>query len=116
MPRHAASGPAVLLGKPIVRGIRVPVWLIVWLVEAGQAPEQIVADSPDLTIEDVDADIACTAQFAIPDAILQAHPTMGGRVRWHHRPLIGHKDPDPPAWRCDQPSTAVPGAIALRPA
>jgi uncharacterized protein (DUF433 family) len=56
--------PAVLLGKPIIRGTRVPVYLIVGLVEAGQTPEQIVDDYPDLTIEDVEAAVAYAAQEA----------------------------------------------------
>ena len=56
------SDPAVLLGKPIVRGTRVPVYLIVGPVEAGQTPEQIVDDYPDLTIEDVEAAVAYAAR------------------------------------------------------
>ena len=56
------SDPALLLGKPIVRGTRVPVYLIVGLVEAGQAPEQIVDDYPDLTLEDVEAAVGYAAR------------------------------------------------------
>jgi uncharacterized protein (DUF433 family) len=56
------TDPAVLLGKPIIRGTRVPVYLIVGLVEAGQAAEQIVDDYPDLTIEDVEAAVAYAAR------------------------------------------------------
>ncbi len=45
MPRQSTherivTDPAVLLGKPIVRGTRVPVYLIPGLVEAGQTPEK----------------------------------------------------------------------------
>lgn len=58
------SDAAVLMGKPIVRGTRVPVYLIVGLVEAGQAPEQIVTDYPDLTVEDVQAAVAYASQEA----------------------------------------------------
>jgi uncharacterized protein (DUF433 family) len=56
------TDPAVLLGKPIVRGTRVSVELIAGLVEAGQRPEQIVDDYPDLTVEDVEAAVAYAAQ------------------------------------------------------
>jgi uncharacterized protein (DUF433 family) len=52
------TDPAVLLGKPIVRGTRVPVYLVAGLVEAGRSPEQIVDDYPDLTFEDVEAALA----------------------------------------------------------
>ena len=50
--------PAVLLGKPIVRGTRLSVELIAGLLDAGQTPAQIVDDYPDLTIEDIEAVIA----------------------------------------------------------
>lgn len=58
------TDPAVLLGKPIIRGTRVPVYLIAELVEAGQTPAQIVDDYPELTIEDVEAAVAYAAQEA----------------------------------------------------
>jgi uncharacterized protein (DUF433 family) len=47
--------PQVLRGKPIIRGTRVPVYLIVEFVDNGVTPEQIVADYPDLTLEDIAA-------------------------------------------------------------
>ncbi len=56
------TDPAVLLGKPIIRGTRVSVELIAGLVEAGQTPEQIVDDYPDLTVEDVEAAVAHAAR------------------------------------------------------
>ena len=56
------TDPAVLLGKPIVRGTRVPVYLIVGLVEAGMTPAEIVDDYPDLTVEDVEAAITYAAR------------------------------------------------------
>lgn len=68
LPNHPALGerivtdPAVLLGKPIIRGTRVPVYLIVGLVEAGQTAAQIVDDYPDLTIDDVEAAVAYATQ------------------------------------------------------
>ena len=54
--------PLVLRGKPIVRGTRVPVYLIVDFVNNGVTPAQIVADYPDLTAEDVAAALAFAAQ------------------------------------------------------
>jgi uncharacterized protein (DUF433 family) len=56
------TDPAVLLGKPIIRGTRVPVYLIVGFVEAGQTLEQIVDDYPDLTVEDVEAAVDYAAR------------------------------------------------------
>jgi len=47
--------PAVLGGKPIVRGTRISVELIRGWLEAGQTPEEIVDDYPVLTTEDIAA-------------------------------------------------------------
>ena len=57
-----ARDPQVLRGKPIVRGTRVPVYLIVDFVSNGITPALIVADYPDLTLEDVAAALAFAAQ------------------------------------------------------
>lgn len=61
---HITIDPDVMLGKPIIRGTRVPVYLIVDFIACGQTPAEIVADYPDLTIEDVEAAIAYTRQDA----------------------------------------------------
>jgi uncharacterized protein (DUF433 family) len=54
--------PQILRGKPIIRGTRVPVYLIVDFVANGMTPAQIVEDYPDLTLEDVEAALAFAAQ------------------------------------------------------
>lgn len=56
---RVVTDPTVLLGKPVIRGTRVPVELIVGLVDAGQTPAQIADDYPDLSVEDVEAAVAC---------------------------------------------------------
>ena len=63
-----ATDPAVLSGKPIVGGTRIPVYLIVGLVEAVQTLEQIVDDYPDLTVEDVVAALAYDAKEQVRTA------------------------------------------------
>lgn len=45
--------PAVCGGQPTVRGLRIPVGLIVRHVANGQAPEQIVREYPELELEDI---------------------------------------------------------------
>lgn len=62
--QRIVSDPSVLLGKPIVRGTRVSVDLIVSLIEGGQAPAQIVDDYPELTVADIDAAIRFDAEAA----------------------------------------------------
>lgn len=59
---HVTRNPAILRGKPIIRGTRVPVYLIVDFINNGATPVEIVSDYPDLTIDDVEAALAFTAQ------------------------------------------------------
>ena len=48
--------PAICHGKPIVRGMRWPVEVILDMLSSGMTPEQIVRDHPELEKEDI---IAC---------------------------------------------------------
>ncbi len=52
----------VLGGKPIIRGTRVPIDLIVGLVDNGVSAREILEDYPDLSVEDIDAAIAYALQ------------------------------------------------------
>ena len=48
--------PEILAGKPVIRGTRIAVELILELLAAGQTSEQIVANYPGLTSDDI---LAC---------------------------------------------------------
>ncbi|MBP6963722.1 MAG: DUF433 domain-containing protein [Armatimonadetes bacterium] len=45
--------PNVCFGKPCIRGLRIPVYLVVDLVAAGKSPVEIVDDYPELETEDI---------------------------------------------------------------
>lgn len=45
--------PAVCGGQPTVRGLRIPVSLIVRHIASGQTPEEVVREYPELEVEDV---------------------------------------------------------------
>jgi uncharacterized protein (DUF433 family) len=45
--------PNVCFGKPCIRGMRVPVHLIVDLIASGKTPAQILEDYPYLEEEDI---------------------------------------------------------------
>ena len=47
--------PDVLVGKPVIRGTRVPVYLIVGLVANGMANKEILKEYPRLKEEDIKA-------------------------------------------------------------
>jgi uncharacterized protein (DUF433 family) len=58
-------------GKPCVRGLRITVYDVLEYLAAGMTPEQIVADFPDLTVEDIRACLAFAADrerklFTVP--------------------------------------------------
>lgn len=57
MPR-IVSRPDILLGKPIFRGTRIPVYIVLDLLEAGASSAEILEDYPDLVLADVSAAIA----------------------------------------------------------
>lgn len=50
--------PAILLGKPLIRGTRVSVEFVLGLLAQGWTAEDVVADYPAVTREDV---LACLA-------------------------------------------------------
>jgi len=50
--------PAVLVGKPVVKGTRLAVQFIVDLLAQGWTEQQLVANYPGLTVEDVRACLA----------------------------------------------------------
>ena len=50
--------PRIMGGKPVIRGTRVPVELILRKLGAGLSTEDIVADHPHLTADDIRAAVA----------------------------------------------------------
>lgn len=55
--------PQIVHGKPCIRGLRIPVELILDLLSGGMTPEEILVDYPDLEPDDVRA---CLAYAASP--------------------------------------------------
>jgi uncharacterized protein (DUF433 family) len=52
---HIESTPSVLRGKPRVRGTRIPVSLVLGYLAAGHTAEQIIAEFPGLSQDQVAA-------------------------------------------------------------
>ena len=55
--------PKVMVGKPVIRGTRIPVELIVSLLAKGQSVEDILEDYPQLTRSDVTAALQYAARI-----------------------------------------------------
>ena len=52
---YIESTPNVLRGKPRIKGTRIPASLILGYLAAGNSPEQIIAEFPDLKTEQIAA-------------------------------------------------------------
>lgn len=55
---HISIDPQVLVGKPVVRGTRIAVELVVELMASGWTQEQILENYPNLTADDIRACLA----------------------------------------------------------
>jgi len=55
--------PGIMVGKPVVRGTRVLVELILRKLGAGKPPEAILVDHPRLTHDDIHAVLAFAADY-----------------------------------------------------
>jgi len=47
--------PKVMVGKPVVKGTRIPVYLILELLAAGLSVDDVLGEYPELTREDIQA-------------------------------------------------------------
>lgn len=71
---HIVSDPEVLTGKPVIRGTRVGVDLLLDLLERGYTREEILGQYPDLAQDDIQACLGYAKEllrservFALPD-------------------------------------------------
>ena len=55
------ANPNVILGKPVIRGTRVPVELILRRISEGATEEDLLASYPHLTRDDIRAAVAFAA-------------------------------------------------------
>jgi uncharacterized protein (DUF433 family) len=60
----------IMTGKPVIRGTRIPVELVLRKLGAGMPPEAILADHPRLTVEDIHAAQAFASDFLADEDIV----------------------------------------------
>lgn len=58
------TNPKIMLGKPVIKGTRIPVAVILNLLAHGYTPERVVEAYPQLTTEDVRAAIEYASVLA----------------------------------------------------
>ena len=56
--------PAIMLGQPVVRGTRVPVYVLVDVIAAGDTTEDLLTAYPFLAREDIEAALRFAARLA----------------------------------------------------
>ena len=62
--------PEIMGGKPVVRGTRIPVELLLRKLGAGMTTEAILTDHPKLTPEDIRAAQAFTADYLADEELV----------------------------------------------
>jgi uncharacterized protein (DUF433 family) len=62
--------PAIMDGKPVIRGTRVPVELVLRKLGAGMSPEALLVDHPRLTLDDVHAAQAFAADYLADEDVI----------------------------------------------
>jgi uncharacterized protein (DUF433 family) len=62
--------PEIMGGKPVIRGTRVPVELILRKLGAGMTVEAVLADHPRLTVDDIRAAQAFAADYIADEELV----------------------------------------------
>ncbi len=62
--------PAQCDGKPCIRGLRIPVHLVLRLLASGKTPAEIIADYPELEKEDIHQAMEYAAWLATEKTVL----------------------------------------------
>ena len=62
--------PEIMGGKPVIRGTRIPVELVLRKLGAGMTVEAIRTDHPGLTVEDVHAAQAFAADYLADEEVV----------------------------------------------
>jgi uncharacterized protein (DUF433 family) len=62
--------PDIMYGKPVIRGTRIPVELVLRKLGAGMLPDAILVDHPRLTHDDIRAAQAFAADYLADEDIV----------------------------------------------
>lgn len=67
---YIVSDPEILRGKPRLKGTRIPVGLVLGCLAAGKTAEDIIAEFPDLTRDQVAACLDYARELADFEAVV----------------------------------------------
>ena len=68
--RYIVSEPEVLRGKPRLKGTRIPVGLVLGYLAAGKTAEEIIAEFPEVTREQIAACLDYARDLAEFEAVV----------------------------------------------
>jgi uncharacterized protein (DUF433 family) len=71
--KRITANPEIFGGKPIIRGMRISVELILSLLAQGVPTEEILADYPDLERDDIQACLAYAHAVIAHDSLDAVH-------------------------------------------
>ena len=63
MTERIITDPNILNGKPVIKGTRIPVYIVLNLIAQGYTFDQIIESYPDLTKEDIKAVLEYASQL-----------------------------------------------------
>jgi len=61
--------PKIMAGKPVIRGTRIPVDMIVRMIAQGMAESEIIAEYPQLIHEDIKAALIYAAEVVSDEEV-----------------------------------------------
>ena len=67
-----ASDPAVMFGKPVIRGTRITVEHVLRKIAGGMTDAEILGDHPHLTVEDVRSAVSFAADYLADETVVFA--------------------------------------------
>lgn len=70
--KRIVINPKIMVGKPVIKGTRIPVDTIVRLMAQGMKIEEILDDYPNLSKEDIKAALLYSAEVVSGEIILPA--------------------------------------------
>ena len=70
LPRRIDAKPDVMMGKPCIRGTRIPVYLLLRKMAAGETTEELLQLYPQLTSQDLAACLQYAAALAGEEIVL----------------------------------------------
>lgn len=71
--KHIESNPSVMLGKPVIKGTRLTVEMILQKLSEGASAEQLIVAYPSLQINDILAVLAYASDIISTETILSMH-------------------------------------------